>query len=114
MSKEMGWRGHRSRLALGTLAAAAATGAAVYVFLPLAVRGLIALLGIFFRAVVWLASALSSGADAWTIAGIIGRVIANVFMSTEILVVMAVLVLVSALALYGLQRLLGFEEESSQ
>ena len=110
----MGWRRHRWRLALGCLVATTTMGVAVYLLLPVAVQELVELLGLLLNAAVWLASALSSGADAWTIAGTVGRAVGNAFTSTEALAVMAVLVLVGALALYGLQRLLGFEEESSQ
>ena len=110
----MGWRRHRWRLALGGVVAATTTGVVLYLLLPVAVRGLVDLLGFVLDAAVWLASALSVWAGAWTIAGTVGRAIGNAVTSTEILAVMAVLVFVGGLALYGLQHLFGAEEESSQ
>jgi hypothetical protein len=114
MDKQMGWRRRGAWLTLGAAGTVAVMSAAIYWVLPLAVRGLVLGLRGFLQAVVWLASALGSGADAWTITGTIGRAMASALTSTEMLTVVVALVLVSAVALYGLRRLLGFKEESSQ
>ena len=63
---------------------------------------------------VWLAASLSSGTDSWTIAATVGRAAASVLSTPQVTGFVAVLVLVGGLAVYGLQRLLGAEEESSQ
>lgn len=106
----MGWRW---RLAGVGLLAAALAGGALLVVPPLVIDGLVQLLGLGLRASVWLASALASGADAWTILGTVGRTMSRVLISTQALAILAILVLVGAVALYGLQRLLGFEEGES-
>ena len=86
----------------------------MFVLLPLAVQGFVRLLDLILNACVWLAASLSNGADAWTILGAVGGTAADLFLSTRAVTVVAGLLLVGAAALYGLQRLLGSEGESSR
>jgi hypothetical protein len=66
------------------------------------------------NASVWLAASLSAGADSWTILTTIGRAMGNALASPQAFMIIGGLVLAGAVALYGLQRLLGSEEESSR
>jgi hypothetical protein len=82
--------------------------------LPLAVRGLVRALQAAVNGSVWVAASISAGMDAWTIGATIGRAIAGTLVTTEAFVVVLGLVGVGAAALFGLQRLLGAERESSR
>ena len=104
----------RARLAGIAMVAIVATLAAAYLLLPAAVWVFVRALTLTLNACVWLAASLSSGADGWTIAGTIGRAAAGALMTPQASGVVVGLVAVGALALYGLQRLLGSEEESSK
>jgi hypothetical protein len=106
----MGWR----RLAGLGFVAVAATVAGAFLLLPLVVRGFIRSLELTVNGAVWLAAALGSGGDAWTIASTVGRAAAAAVVTPRALAVIAALVLIGAGALYGLQRLLGYGEESSR
>ena len=88
--------------------------AAAYVALPLAVAACVRLLTLALNGCVWLAASLSSGVDGWTILATMVRAAAGAFSTPEASLAVAVLILVSALALFGLQRLLGSEGESSK
>jgi hypothetical protein len=98
---------------LGIVAVTAAIGGA-YLLLPMAlwlfVRGLTQTL----NGCIWVAASFSSGTDAWTIATTIGRAAAGALTTPQASGAIALLVVVSALALVGLQRLLGSEEDSSR
>ena len=117
----MGWRplpdtrvGRAARLAgLATVALAAAVAVA-FVALPLAVRAFVRMLQLAVNGSVWFAASLSTGADAWTIGATVARGVASALVTTEALSVVLGLILVSGIALYGLQRLLGVEQESSR
>ncbi len=114
----MGWRRSRGtpiarRIGIWSLAAAVAV-LSVLLLLPLAVR-------IFVRAIVLLSNAcvqaalmISAGADIWTIATTIGRSMGGALAGTPAMTIVGALVLLGAGALYGLQRLLGSEGESSR
>jgi hypothetical protein len=106
----------RRRLAgLGiAVAAIAAALATLVVLLPLAAGGLVRTLGLVVDGSAMLAASVGSGADLWTIAGAVATAVGRALVTTEALAVVGGLVLVGAIAVYGLQRLLGFEEESSQ
>jgi hypothetical protein len=65
-------------------------------------------------ACIWLTLSFDADADVWTVLAAISRGVAGLFMTRRALVGLATLVLLSSLALYALQRLLGTEEESSQ
>jgi hypothetical protein len=103
-----------SRLAGVAVLSVAGTVAAVFFLLPLAVEGLLRLLDFTLNACVWLAASFSNGADGWTILSAIARAAVELLLSTRALTVVSSLVLVGAAALYGLQRLLGSEGESSR
>lgn len=105
--------GRAARLAGFALATVVAIVAAAYVLLPLVVRAFVRGLELTVNACVWFAASLSAGADAWTILSTVGRAAASALVSPQAFVVVGGLVLVGAVALYGLQRLLGSEEESS-
>lgn len=92
--------------------AVASSVASAFVLLPIAVQAGVRVLTLVLDASVWLTVSLSSGADARTIAGTVTRAAADALFSSRTAGVVAILVLVAALALYGLQRLLGFDEES--
>jgi hypothetical protein len=87
--------------------------AGAFLLLPLAVEALLRVLDLALTGCIWLTTSLGNDADAWTILKTVGRAAADALMTTRALAVFGVLVVVSALALYGLQRLLGTEGESS-
>ena len=90
-----------------------ASVAAGFILLPIAVRASVRGLSLALNACLWLAASISDGADAWTIARTVAGAAATALLSPGALASVAALVVVGALALYGLQRLLGLEEESS-
>ena len=55
-----------------------------------------------------------AGADAWTILKAVGGAAGSALVSPRVFATIGALVLVGALALYGLQRLFDSEEESSR
>ncbi len=106
----MGWR----RLAGLAIVAIVAGIAAAFLVLPLMVQGFVRAISAMVNASLWVATSLGSGSDAWTIVSTIGRAAAASIVTPRALAGIASLVLVGAVALYGLQRLLGYEEESSR
>jgi hypothetical protein len=104
----------RARLAGIAMAAITAILAAAYLLLPAAVWLVVRSLTATLNGCVWLAASLSSGASGWTIVGTIGRAAANALTTPQASGVIAALVVIGALALFGLQRLLGSEEEESR
>jgi ABC-type spermidine/putrescine transport system permease subunit I len=104
----------RARLAGVAVVVVTTTIAAGYVVLPLAVSGFIRLLVATLNASIWFAAAISSGSDMWTIATAIGRAVAGALATPLASGIIVALVAVGALALFGLQRLLGTEEDSSR
>ena len=117
----MGWqrplKGPHARAArLTALAIATVTLilAAAFLLLPLAVRVFVRGLELAVNGCIWLAASLSAGADAWTILKVVGRAAGGVLVSPRVFATFCALVLVGALALYGLQRLFDSDEESSR
>jgi hypothetical protein len=112
----MGWprpfRSRSTRLAGISVVAVALVIAAGYGLLPIAIEGLTAAIDLTLSAGVWIATMAGSGADWSTILIAIGREVFRAFASARVVGIIAALVLVSAAALYGLQRVLGLEEES--
>ena len=117
----MGWRqpsagsGHRTaRLAGAGLVSVVSGLAAAYLLLPFAARTLVRALTLTVRGCVWLAAAMSSGADPWTMLAAVGRAAGGALATTEVSSALLVLAGVGALAFYWLQRLLDADEESSK
>jgi len=113
----MGWRplnGTRTARLAGLGTVAAATAAGVFLVLPLAVRAFVRAIVLTSTACVWFAGSLGAGVDLWTIVTTIGRSAAAALVSPQALAAIGGLLVIGALALYGLQRLLGSEKESSQ
>src|SRR5262249_13154922 len=104
----------RVRLAGIGIVAVVSTVAGAYLLLPAAGRLVVRSLTLIVTGWVWLAGWLRWGTDGWTIATTVGRAAASVLSTPQVTGFVAVLVLVGGLAVYGLQRLLGSEEESSQ
>lgn len=94
------------------MGAVIATVATAYLLLPLATWGLVRGLALTVNGSIWVAASISSGDDGWTIAGSIARAAAGALITPEASATIVALVAVSALALFGLQRLLGSEEDS--
>ena len=88
--------------------------AAARALLPLAARGLVRVIELVMNAFVWLAMSLSVGMSAWSVLGVVGRTLAGLMVTRQASALLTVLVVVAALAAYGLQRLLAAEEESSK
>ena len=101
------------RLAGFGLLAVAVSIAAVSLLLPFAIRLFVRAIELTMKACVWFARSLSVGMSLWSMARVVGRHAAGLMVSGEATAALAVLVLVGAVAAYGLQRLLGSEEESS-
>jgi hypothetical protein len=104
----------RARLAGIALTAIVAILAAAYLLLPAALWLVVRALTLTVNGCVWLAASLSSGTDGWTIAATVGRAAAGALTTPQASGIIAALVTVGALALYGLQRLLGAEEGESR
>jgi hypothetical protein len=96
------------------LVAVAATIAGAYVLLPFVVWLLARLLSGALSGSVWVAAAFSSGEDGWTIMTTVLRASAGVLATPQVSGGIVGLIVLAAAATYGLQRLLGSEEESSQ
>ena len=96
------------------MVALAAIVAGAYLVLPIAAWGFVRALTMTLNGCIWLAASISSGTDAWTIVQTIGKAAAGAFVTPEVSGAIVLLVVVSGLALFGLQRLLGSEEESSR
>lgn len=86
--------------------------AGTFLALPLAVQAAVLALTRVLDVSVWLTVSLSRGDDWWTIGDTAVRALFRTVFSSEAAALVAALVLVAALALFGLQRLLGFDEES--
>jgi hypothetical protein len=90
-----------------------AVGAA-YVLLPIVAWGFVRALSLTLNGSVWLAAAIGSGADTWTIVSTVADAAADSLTTPQASGAIALMVVVGALALYGLQRLLGSGEDSSR
>ena len=104
----------RARLAGIAMTAITAILAAAYLLLPAAVWLVVRALTATLNGCVWLAASLSSGASGWTIVATVGRAAADALTTPQASGLIAALIGVGALALYGLQRLLGSEEGESK
>jgi hypothetical protein len=104
----------RARLAGIATVTITAILAAAYLLLPAAAWLVVRTLTLILNGCVWVAASLSSGADGWTIVTTVGRAAADALTTPEASGVIALLVVIGALAIYGLQRLLGSEEGESR
>ena len=104
----------RLRLAGVGIVTVVGTMAAAYVLLPAAVWLFVRALTLTVNGCVWMAASFSSGTDGWTILTTVGRAAASAISTPQASAIIAALVVVGGAALYGLQRILGSEEESSQ
>ena len=94
--------------------AVTAVVAAAYLLLPIAAWAFVRVLTMTLNGCIWLAASISSGADVWTIVETIAKAAAGTFVTPQVSGAIVVLIVVGALALFGLQRLLGSEEDSPQ
>jgi hypothetical protein len=92
--------------------AVAAILAGGYLLLPVVAWALVRALTTTLNGCIWVAASISSGTDAWTIVQTIARAAAGAFVTPQVSGVIAMLVVLGAFALFGLQRLLGSEEDS--
>jgi len=94
--------------------AAVSIGLAVFVTvlaLPLAVRAAARALVLVLNGYVWVAMSISAGMSVWGVLAAIGRSLVAALATPTASATLVGLVAVGALALYGLQRLLGSEGE---
>jgi hypothetical protein len=103
-----------ARLAGLGVIAVAGTIAGVYAALPVAAWLIVRLLTAMLNGAVWFAATISSGDDAWTIAGTVATAALDVFSTPQVSGGIAALAVIGGAAIFGLQRLLGSEEESSR
>jgi len=85
-----------------------------YLVLPIAAWAFVRALTMTLNGCIWVAASISSGADAWTIVQTIGKAAAGTFVTPLVSGLIVMLVVLGGLALFGLQRLLGSEEDSPQ
>ncbi len=96
------------------VAAGVLAGVALSIALLLQIPRLIrASLDLVVGAVVWTSLAFSRGVDAWTVLARIAGAIGSVVVTPEGTYVLSGLGLIAIGALYGLHRMLEFEERSS-
>lgn len=97
------------------LAVLAVTGllASAFVLAPVMVRALVQMFELLLRGSLWIVTAIGRGDDSWTIATAVGRGVTTALVTPGAMGVIGGLLLVGAVALFGLQRLLDSEEEES-
>jgi hypothetical protein len=103
-----------ARLAGIGVVAVTAILATAYLLLPVAVWAFVRALTLTLNGCIWLAASISSGSDGWTIIRAIARATVGALATPQVSGVIVALVIIGAVALFGLQRLLGSEEDSSQ
>src|SRR5262245_12046838 len=92
------------RLAALVIAVAMSTVVAGWLLLPLAVRALLRALELTLNGSLLLAASLGTTTDGWAIAGKLAHAVGAVLLTTPALTTIALLLLVAAIALYGLQK----------
>lgn len=85
-----------------------------YVLLPVAAWAFVRVLTAALNGSVWLAAAIGSGEDMWTITTTVVNAASNALTTPQTSGGIVALVLLGAAALFGLQRLFGSEEDPSQ
>ena len=98
---------------MGVIAVAAILATA-YLLLPMAAWAFVRGLTLTVNGCIWLAASISSGEDTWTIVRTMAGAVATTFVTPQVSGLIIALVVVGAVAIFGLQRLLGSEEESRQ
>ncbi len=89
----------------------AATATLGFLALPFAVRGLVRAIEVLLTGCASLAVAVSAGASGWVIARSVAGSLVLALATPRVTGVLAILAVVAAGALWGLQRLLESEEE---
>ena len=88
-------------------------GAAAILLLPFAARTLVRAIEAAVDGFVWVAMSLSAGMSLWSVLRRVVGTLAALMMSPAATIALAALVIVGVSAAYGLQKILGSEEESS-
>ena len=88
--------------------------AIAYLVLPIAAWAFVRALTMTLNGCIWMAASISSGEDGWTIVQTIARAAAGTLTTPQVSGAIVALVVLGAIALFGLQRLLGSEEDSPQ
>ena len=110
-----GIRGARApRVAGFVVLIGAGAAAMLYLAAPLLLRAAGSVVTMAINACVSIALSISVGVSLWTLAGTVGRTVALSLVTPGTSAGLGALVIVAALAAYGLNRLLGAEEESSR
>jgi hypothetical protein len=100
------WLGHRALRWVAVMAAGVVvTGFGVVYGLPLLALGFVWGLRVALDAVLWLAVAITTGTDVWTIAGTAGRALASSLVTPQAIGGTGGLLVLGALAVVGLRRL---------
>ena len=96
------------------MVAVTAIVATAYLVLPIAAWAFVRALTMTLNGCIWLAASISSGTDGWTIVQTVARAAAGTLVTPQVSGAIVALVVLGAIALFGLQRLLGSEEDSPQ
>lgn len=100
------WLGRRALRWLAVIGVGAiVAGFGVFFGLPLLARGFVWGLRVALDGVLWLAVAITTGTDLWTIAGTAGRAVASSLVTPQALGGTGGLLVLGALAIVGLRRL---------
>jgi hypothetical protein len=102
------------RWALVVGAGTVAAGIAVVFGLPLLARGFVWGLRVALDGVLWLAVAITTGTDVWTIAGTAGRALASSLVTPQAIGGTGGLLVLGALAVVGLRRLFDSNEKGKE
>lgn len=112
------WLGRRALRWLAVIGVGAiVAGFGVFFGLPLLARGFVWGLRVALDGVLWLAVAITTGTDVWTIAGTAGRALASSLVTPQALGGTGGLLVLGALAIVGLRRLFetgATEKESTK
>jgi hypothetical protein len=112
------WLGRRALRWVGVVGAGIIVAGLSVVFgLPLLARGFVWGLRLALDGVLWLAVAITTGTDVWTIAGTAGRALASSLVTPQAIGGTGGLLVLGALAVVGLRRLFNgsaSDEESAK
>jgi len=88
------------------------SGLTARLLVPLAAHAFVRAIALVMNACVWVAMSLSVGVSLWSVLATLGRNAAGLMNTRQASLGLTLLMAVGALAAYGLQRLLGSDEES--